>query len=90
MAEFIRAGLILIVATFLIVIVYFLVSPFTESFFDTMLDTDMNDANSERDLYIPHIKTCLNMGFAIAIVTPAIIFIYRVFERNPEWYYRRY
>lgn len=89
MGEFIRAGTTLIVATFLIVILYFLISPFTENFFDTMLGADMSAANSERDLYIPHIKTCLNFGLAIAIVTPAMIFIFRIFERNPEWYYTR-
>ena len=80
----------LLLALFLIVILYFVISPATEAIFGGLEDADMSHANSERDLYIPHIRTCLNIAFSVAIASPIVLFIMRSFEREPNWDYRRY
>ena len=89
MSGFLEKTGMLLISMFIIVILYFVISSFTTSFFDTMLGADMGAANSERDLYIPHISTALNIGFAVALATPAILFIMRIFEREPDWSYNR-
>ena len=88
--NFIKYTGALLIGMFIIVILYFIISPFTTSFFDSMLGAEMGDVNSERDEYIPYISAALNLAFAVAIVSPVILFMMRVFEREPDWYYRRY
>ena len=70
-------------------LVYFVLSSPLEHIFDGFDDADSHAADDEMDIYLPSIRTALNIGFAIAIITPAMIFIFWIFHQEPDWYYRR-
>jgi len=82
------AGAIMLIATFAILVLYFVISTPMASMFDAFDDADAAEATNEMNLYLPFIKTAFYMGFAIAIITPALIFIFWIFHREPDWYYR--
>lgn len=86
----ITAGATLIISTFLILLVFFILStPVTEiltGFDDADAGTTSNTKMNE---YLPDIETAFWLGMSIAIVTPAVIFVFWVFHREPDWYYRR-
>jgi Sec-independent protein secretion pathway component TatC len=87
----IRAGGYMLISVFLILVVYYVSSPFFTTFFDHIDDIDAAEATDEIDNFLPNIRTALNIAFAVAVVAPVIIFVMRTFEREPDWsYYRRY
>jgi len=83
------AGAVMLVATFAILVLYFIISTPMESMFNSFDDIDSGEATDEMDEYLPGIKNAFYMGFAIAIITPALIFIFWIYHREPDWYYRR-
>jgi len=83
------AGALMLIATFVILLLYFVVSTPLTSMFDSFDDADAGEATDEMNDYLPHIRTAINMAFAIAIITPSLIFIFWIFHREPDWYYKR-
>ena len=82
------AGGILVLSTFMIIVLFFVISPM-ESMFASFDDADAAEATDEMNEFLPYIKTAFWMGMAIAIITPALIFIFWIFHREPDWYYER-
>ena len=86
----ITAGATLIIATFLIILVFFILSTPVTTMMDSFDDADVgDDANTRMNEFLPDIETAFWLGMSIAIVTPSIIFVFWVFHREPDWYYRR-
>lgn len=74
---------------FMIMVLYFVISTPLESMFGSFDDADSGDATDEMNTFLPNIRNAMNMAFAIAIVTPPVVFILWIFYREPEWTYRR-
>jgi len=85
----ITAGATLIIATFLIILLFFVLSTPITTILDGFDDADAGEATDEMNEFLPNIEGAFWLGFSIAIITPAIIFILWVFHREPDWYYRR-
>lgn len=85
----ITAGATLIIATFLILLVFFVLSTPVTTILDGFDDADAGEATDEMNDYLPDIRTAFWLGISIAIVTPALIFVFWVFHREPDWYYRK-
>jgi len=87
----IKSGAYMLIGLFLILVIYFVISGPLETIFDGFDDADTGEATGYMNIHLPWIRTALNIAFSVAIVTPVMIFIFRTFERDPEWYYyRRY
>jgi hypothetical protein len=85
----IRLGASMLIGLFLVIILYFVISTPLESIMDGFDDADVGDANAEMDYTLPWIRSAMSMAFAIAIASPVVIFVFRTFEREPRWDYRR-
>lgn len=85
----IMAGGTLLLATFIILILYFVISTPLSSMFDSIDDVDAGEATDEMNTVLPIIRTALDLAFAIAIITPSVIFVLWVFMREPDWRYRK-
>ncbi|NIQ89374.1 MAG: hypothetical protein GWN93_10035 [Deltaproteobacteria bacterium] len=85
----ITGGATLIIATFLIIIVFFVLSNPVTSILDGFDDIDAGDATDDMNTYLPDIRTAFWLGMSIAIVTPAVIFVFWIFHREPDHYYKR-
>ena len=85
----IKVGATLAIATFLIIVLFFVISGPMTSMFDSFDDVDAGEASDEMNEFLPDIRGAFWMGIAIAIITPSVIFVLWIFHREPDWYYRR-
>jgi len=83
------AGATLLAMTFAILVFYFVISTPLATLFTTLDDADMAEATDEMSIYIPYIRNAMTLAFSIAIITPAMIFIFWIFHREPDFYDRR-
>jgi len=83
------AGAVMAISTFIIIVLFFTISSPMEHMFNAFDDVDAGEATDEINEYLPNIETAFWMGMAIAIITPAVIFIFWVFKREPDWFYER-
>lgn len=87
--NFIRAGVLMLLYLFITIIVFFIISSPLDSIFNGFDDTT-GEHSDEMDIYLPNIRTALNIFFALVIAAPIIGFIMWVFHREPDWGIRRY
>ena len=86
-----HAGAILLTFSFLAIVFYFTISTPLEAVFDGFDDINDPVSGDEMDLFLPNIRTALNIAFAIFLATPATGFIFWVFSKQPIYErYRRY
>lgn len=88
MSSVVRAGGIMLIGTFAILVLYFVISTPITAMFDSFDDAETPYSDDEMNEYLPNIRTALNMAFAIAIITAAVIFIFWIFHREQEPYRR--
>lgn len=89
--SFIRAGISMMVYAFLIMIIYFTISPFTTPFFDTFSTGNFAEATGELHQYTPMYSTIFNIAIALAVAIAPTWFIIWVFKREDRYDpYRRY
>ena len=74
---------------FMFLILYFVISTPINTFFDTLDDADVAEANTYMDSYLPIIRNALTMAFAVTAAIPSTWFVIYVFTREPDWSYRR-
>lgn len=86
--DIIKAGMVLIVYLFIILITFFALStPFNE-FLDGMDDADTGAADPYIAVHIPWYRTVFNMFFAGMGIAPIVWFVVWTFQREPDWGYR--
>jgi len=88
-ASIIRAGGMLLISTFLILVLYFVISSPLEAIFTTFDDAQTGNADDEMDIYLPYTRDALNIAWAVALITPSVIFVIYIFFVEPVWTYRR-
>lgn len=81
----IRAGVILAVFTFVVVITYFALSTPLELIYDGFDTGNMGAAESAMDTYLPIIRTATTLFFCILISLPVTWFVFWVFHREPSY-----
>lgn len=87
--KIIQMGVIMLVYLFMFSLVYYVISAPLDSIFDGLAATDGEHAD-EMGVYLPNIRTALNIFFALVIATPIVGFIMWVYHREPEWGTRRF
>src|SRR4030042_303869 len=80
----ITAGVRFLVFLIIALITYFLVSIPVNMIFDSFEDTDFGNAETQKDTYMPLIRQCMTIFFAIFVSLPATWFIFWVFHREPQ------
>ena len=86
----IRAGVVMLVYLFIVIIAYFAISPFMTAFFDVFDDADVGLAEDEMSNILPTIETVFSMFFSMLASIPITWFIMWTFSREPRWDYERY
>lgn len=85
----IKAGIVMIVYLFMILLAYFVLSTPITAIFDAFDDTDTGAATEQLDQFLPTIRTAFNMFFAMMAAVPMTWFIFWVMHREPDWGYTR-
>ena len=82
-----KAGVVMIVYLFVVIIAYFILSTPVTMLFDAFDDNDMGAATEQFDVFMPTIRTCFNMFFALMAAIAPTWFIFWVMHREPDWRY---
>jgi len=85
----IKAGGMLLISTFIIIVLYFTMSTPLEAVFTGFDDAEAGEATDEMDTYLTYIRNALNIAWAVALITPSVIFVLYLFFVEPVWTYRR-
>jgi len=86
-----QAGVLFLAFLFMVVVFYFVLSGPVDAIFDGFDDVDDPISGDEIDLFLPNIRTAMNIAFALMLATPITGFIMWVFSREPFYErYRRY
>jgi len=80
----ISAGVRFLVFLFVCLIAYFTVSYPVNMFFDGLEAADWSNAEAQKLTYMPIIRQCLSIFFAIFVSLPMTWFIFWVFHREPR------
>ena len=83
--DIIRGGLVLLLDVFLIMIFYFVISAPLTILFDGFDDIEDEYSGDEMNIFLPDIRTALNIAFAVAAGSIVCLFLLRLFEREPDW-----
>lgn len=83
----IKAGVILAVYEFLVILMYFFLSVPIPTFINAVMDTDIVP---ELQTYGSLGLTIFNLMFAIAFFLPVIWFLFWCIREDPNTFYRRY
>lgn len=86
----IRAGVVILVYMFIVMIAFFCLSPFMDSFVGSFEGGDYGDATDEVQSLLPDVTWAFNMAFALFAAIPVTWFIVWVFSRDPSWQYKKY
>ena len=87
--DIIRSGVVLVVYTFIVIVVYFLAASPFNAIFDGFDDADIGDATSHLDSYVPYVKFIFQMMFACAVSVIPTWFVFKVLEREPQWIFNQ-
>ena len=79
-----HAGVIFIVYLFIMIIVFFCLSPFVNAFFDAYNAGSYGDATDYVHYYVPQYKTAVNIVFAFGLAIPFTWLAFWVFSREPS------
>jgi ABC-type Fe3+ transport system permease subunit len=86
-----KAGVVFLVFLTIVLIAFFTLYPVVTSLFDAFESANFQNAEDEKDTYLPIIESACTAFFAILISLPATWFIFWVFSREPDiTQYRRY
>ena len=84
-------GAMFLVYLFIVIISYYLISTPAEALFDAFDDVDFGLAEDEKDSFLPLIRSCFTICMAIILGIPVTWLVFKVFSRDPDYYYyRRY
>lgn len=86
--DIVRSGIILIVYTFIMIVIFIVVSGMFEDFITDMESLDMSNSDAEVEQSGSTIRTVFNMSFAGLIIIPTLWFIYYAFYREPDRRFR--
>ena len=81
-----QAGVIFLVYTFIMIVVFYSLSPFVDSFFGTYNSLQVGDATDEVAYYGPLFYTAVKIGLAVAVAIPMTWFIFWALHRQPSQY----
>ena len=81
----VKAGLVFIVFLMIVIITYALLSPIMTSIFDAFAASNFGNAETQKDTYLPIVRQCCTIFFAILISLPMTWFIFWVFHREPRY-----
>ena len=84
------AGVLFLVYLFIMVVVFMVLSPFVDSFFDTYNELEAGEATDEIAFFGPLYHTAIKIVLAGGIAIAPAWFIGWVFNREPAQYRRRY
>lgn len=85
-----QAGATFIILLFLMIVVFYTISPFVDSFFTTYNSLQVGDATDEVAYYGPLFYSAVKIVLALAVAIPVTWFIFWCFHRQPSQYRRRY
>jgi len=86
----IKAGLIMILYMFIVLILYFTLSGPFNLLFDTFEVSSFGEATDEMHRHVPNIRWAFNVFFSILAAIAITWFIVWIFHREPHWeFYRR-
>ena len=88
MSSITRAGATLAIGTFIALIVFFVLSTPMTTMFNSFDNLDAGEATDEMNDFLPDIQNAFWLGMAIFIITAAVVFIFWIFHREPDWFYR--
>jgi len=80
----VKAGMVFLVFLVIVLIIFFTLYPVVSTIFDAFDSADFGNAETEKDTYLPLIRTACTAFFAILIALPATWFIFWVFSREPD------
>jgi len=81
----VQAGVTFLVFLTIALIAYFVISIPVNLIFDSFEATDFGNAETEKDTYLPIIRDCCTIFFAIFVSLPVTWFIFWVFHREPQF-----
>jgi hypothetical protein len=81
----IRAGVILAVFTFIVIITYFALSMPINAIYSGFENADFGNAEDEITSYMPIIRNVTTLFFAIFVSLPVTWFFFWVFHREPSY-----
>ena len=85
-----QAGIALIIFTFIIALCYFFLSPFFDSYMDSMESIE-GTGSEQIAQHASNYRTVFNMFFAGTIIAGIIFFIMWSHHRDPGWsFFRRF
>ena len=87
--DIVRGGIILIMYTFIMIIIYLVISGVFEDFISGVEDVNLTNSDAEIEQSGGVLRTVFNMSFAGLVIIPAIWFIYFAFYREPDWRFRQ-
>jgi hypothetical protein len=85
-----QAGLVFLVFAFVMTLLYFVLSPVVDGFFNAFNVLEMGDATDEIQLYGPLLHTATKIILALGVTIPTVWFIFWCFNREPSEMRRRF
>lgn len=85
-----QAGVIFLIFLFLMIVFFYVMSPFVDAFFGTYNTLEVGDATDEVAYYGPLFYSAIKIGLAISVAIPMTWFIFWVFHKQSTGYRRRY
>ena len=89
MVDIVRGGIILIVYTFIMIIIYLVISGVFDDFVTSFEDVNLTNSDAEIEQSGGVLRTVFNMSFAGLVIIPALWFIYLAFYREPDRRFRQ-
>ena len=87
--DIIRGGIILIMYTFVMIVIYLVISGVFDDFVTSFEDVNLTNSDAEIEQSGGVIRTVFNMSFAGLVIIPILWFIYFAFYREPDWRFRQ-
>ena len=81
----IRAGVVLAVFTFTVVIAYYALSVPIDAIYSGFEQADFANAETQKDAYMPIIRTATTLFFSILLSLPVIWIVLWCFHREPRY-----
>lgn len=80
-----KAGVVFLVALFIVVVIYFLIGGVVDALFDAFLSGDWANAETQKNTYVPSIRIAFRIFLAILVSIPVVWFFFWVFHREPAY-----
>jgi len=80
-----KAGVVFLLYLFLVLVIYFALSTPVEMLFDAFESADFAGAETQKDTYMPVIRTACTIFFSILVSIPVAWFFFWIFHREPSY-----